>query len=486
MPRLLCTLILALAWPLSAQSKAPVPVADYGKWESLDFTTQISSDGKWMAYRILRSNGNHELRAAPLSSGRPHTAAFGESAAFSADSQWLAYLIGIHEDQEEKLKKAKKPIHKKLGLLRLATSQLTTVENIEAFAFSKSGAFLAMKHYAPERAAAPAEASDPPPDPPAAGLTIRNLASASDASFGSVSSYAWSDAAPVAAMTISNEGKAGNAIQAYDAASGSLRTLDSAAATYHGLTWRPDSSDLAVLRARPDEKRENDNCVLLIFRGAEKVAYDPRADAQFPADTRIVKSRAPSFSEDGARLTVGLAPWDKKEPALKDKPEGDPSNVEVWHSQDPHVMPEQKLRAVRDRDRQTTAVFHIASRHLVQVTANPDEQVQPARFAPRIFTADPHPYEREGMFGREYADMYQVDPASGGRVKLLEKAEYIGRRRAGLGPSPTGRYLIHIQKDILFLRDLSTGKETSLTRGLEAAFIDAEFDHPVAQKPPYG
>jgi hypothetical protein len=167
----------------SAQTKTPVPQSEWGKWETTA-SSSISPDGKWLAYRIQRSNGNHELRISGLAGGKNQTAAFGDAAAFSADSQWLAYSIGIHEDEEEKLKKDKKPIRRKLGLMRLATGEASTVANIESFAFAKSGSYLAMKHYGPEKP--PPPPGETPQDAFGTMLTVRDLVSAWEPSHGRI------------------------------------------------------------------------------------------------------------------------------------------------------------------------------------------------------------------------------------------------------------------------------------------------------------
>jgi hypothetical protein len=141
---------------------------------------------------IERSNGNHEMRVTGLKEGKSQVLAFGETPAFSKDSQWLARLIGIHEDQEAKLRKDKKPIRKKLTLLKLTTGATTTFDHIESFAFSKSGAYLAMRHYAPEKPGAPPPAENaPPPDPQGTVLTVRDLNQAANTTFGGVSAFAW-------------------------------------------------------------------------------------------------------------------------------------------------------------------------------------------------------------------------------------------------------------------------------------------------------
>ena len=61
----------------------------------------------------------------------------GTQQAFSSDSKWLAASIGVSEADQEKLRKARKPLHRKLALLKLSTTELTTIDGIESFAFSQ-------------------------------------------------------------------------------------------------------------------------------------------------------------------------------------------------------------------------------------------------------------------------------------------------------------------------------------------------------------
>src|SRR6266850_1376638 len=82
-------------------------------------------------------------------------AAYGAQPVFTADSHWVAYSIGVPEAQQDKLRKDKKPIHNKLGLLDLSSGRTTTVDEIESFAFNAGGSHLAMRHYAPEKKDAP-------------------------------------------------------------------------------------------------------------------------------------------------------------------------------------------------------------------------------------------------------------------------------------------------------------------------------------------
>src|SRR5689334_4192418 len=194
------SLTLAASIAADAQSKSPVPPSDYGQWESLATVREyggLSPDGKWLAYGVNRSNRNNELRVTNIADGTTKTVAFGTQPAFSSDSHWVAYSIGISESQEEKLKKDKKPVPKKIGLLNLATGELTTVDGIESFAFSPDGAWLAMRHTPPEKKDSDkkdsSDASESDDTPAGATLLLRQLSSGRDTSFGNVSEYAWPD-----------------------------------------------------------------------------------------------------------------------------------------------------------------------------------------------------------------------------------------------------------------------------------------------------
>src|SRR5213083_2660052 len=118
----------ACALTLPGQTKLPPASADYGQWESLvDATgggfgggrgggasTGLSPDGKWRAYGINRANGDNELRVTKVADGTTKTAAFGTQAAFSSDSQWAAYSIGMSETAADRLRRDNRPVQNKL------------------------------------------------------------------------------------------------------------------------------------------------------------------------------------------------------------------------------------------------------------------------------------------------------------------------------------------------------------------------------------
>src|SRR5262249_2144233 len=140
----LLVIAITLGASLYAQSKPAPQPADYGKWESLVVPQRsgLSPDGKWIAYGLNRANGENDLRISSGAGRSPEKViAFGTQSAFSSDSHWVAYSIGYSETAADKLRRDRKPVQNKLGLLNLANGEQVTIDNIQSFAFSPNGAW---------------------------------------------------------------------------------------------------------------------------------------------------------------------------------------------------------------------------------------------------------------------------------------------------------------------------------------------------------
>ncbi len=528
---------MAFAVTLSAQTKPAPTLNDYAKWESLVSAGSyggFSPDGEWLAHGINRTNGDNELRVIKLADGTVKTAAFGVRPVFSSDSKWIVYLIGQSEEEREKLRKEKKPVQNGLGILDLAVGEISTFEGVESFSLSSDGAYLAMQRYRPTAPAGPPGPGRPgavsgPGERLGATLIVRNLASGSDMTFGNVSQFVWQDSeqSRLLAMTISAEGKTGNAVHLYDAGTGVLRVLDSSSSVYSGLTWRRDAGDLAVYRAMEDEKKEGPTQVLLAWTGLGKdekqLVYGPTEDPEFPEGMRTVTFRSLRWSDDGSVLFFGVAEWeDKMVPDKKpekgegkpsDEPEArsteipgknpaaktagkaepkppaeEPATVEIWHWKDVYVMPWQKTHARQDRQRNMLSAWHLKSGRFVQLGMDPiHENVTPIRHSKLAYVEEWSKYAMERSIGRMGADLYLVDITSGERTKLLENINdwYV---EAG----PSGKYLLFLQDKHYWTVDLATLKITNITENAPVSFIDVESDttskvYPDRlQKPPFG
>src|SRR5688572_21058064 len=108
-------LISALPAIVSAQSRPTVRPADYGKWESLGQAT-LGPNGQWLAYAVNRVNEENELRLGGVARDTTIALLYGSAPAFTGDSRWLAYAIGVAPAERDRLTKDKKPIRNSVGI----------------------------------------------------------------------------------------------------------------------------------------------------------------------------------------------------------------------------------------------------------------------------------------------------------------------------------------------------------------------------------
>lgn len=476
--------------PPHAQAVRPPTPAEFGKWESLAPQARtLSPDGAWLAYGIARSNRENELRIVNVSTADTVVAAFGDQPVFSADSRWLAYGVAISETEEARLRKAKKPLHRSLGLRDLRTGAVVTLPGVEAFAFSASGAYLAIKRYAPEPPAGQeAGATDEEQPKLGADLVVRHLQSGRDTAFGNVSEYTWQGAGDRLAFVVSAEGKTGNGVHLFDSASGVLRVLDSAPSSYSGLSWRKDADDLVVLRSRADQAREGVGQDVLAWTGlsaggGRALVFDATLGRGVEAGRRIQGARTPSWSDDGQRVFVGISDWPEKLP-VTEKADGadETATVDVWHWKDAVVVPRQKSLLNANRQQSVGAVWHLAEGRVVVLGSNALDDVRPLKRNARIaYTVDRRAYAMDRSIGRVHADIYTVDLGTGARTKVLDRVE-----DGYVQASPGGRYLLYLRDDHYWVVDLTTGAQTNLTKTAATSFVDKQSDETVKQKPAFG
>jgi hypothetical protein len=118
-------------WFVAQAGLAPPAPADFAQWERLTAAGErggLSPDGRWLSYAITRTNGENELRVTAVADGSTKTVAFGAQPAFSSDSRWLAASVGYSEAQQDKLRKEKKPVRRKLWLVHNRCRRVVCVQ----------------------------------------------------------------------------------------------------------------------------------------------------------------------------------------------------------------------------------------------------------------------------------------------------------------------------------------------------------------------
>ncbi len=493
--RLLSSLALLGSFPsaIIAQARPTIRPIDYGKWESLGQGSSLSPNGQWLAYPVNRVNEENELRLGGVARDTTVAILYGSAPIFTGDSRWLAYAIGVSPAERDRLTKDKKPIRNSVGFRNLTTGATEIVKDVTQFRFSADGRFLAMRRY-------PAEGKR------SADLIVQDLERGTKMTFGNVSEFAWSDGRALLAFTVDADAGAGNAVQLYDASSGTVRVLDSSPSLYRMIAWREKSEDVAVLRSRTDKEHRDTTHVVLAWTKAStpnavRRELDPAKATGFPAAMRVAEHRRPEWAKDGSIVYVGLRPREASVPradstaaassgngdggamrsrgdSTKPKTDDKPSDVQVWHARDVRIMPMQKVQEQQDLQRTLLTAWHLADGHVVQIGTDLWETSRVLRGDRFATETDTRNYAFGAKFGRPYSDVYLIDVKTGERKKALEKVRFF------YGGSATGRKLTWYDGKDYLTQDIATGARTNLTAKVSAKFTDPDYDYPNDMLPP--
>ncbi len=454
---------------LAAQVKPTLTPKDLDRWESLG-QARLSPSGDWLSYIVTRNNEENELRL--RGGGRDSTIviAYGQSAAFSPDSRWLGYLVGVSPKERDRLVKEKKPVRTSFAVRNLATAEVTAIADVANFTFNPSGGFVAVTKVAAE-------------GKKTSEVVVLDLAHGTRFSFSNVSEQAWSESKPMLAFTVTVDGNAGNGVSVFDGATGAVRVLDASTSVYRALSWRPKSDALAVLRTRVDTAFVDTAHVVLAWAPVAEAAQAPRQLAAAPAGLRIADYRRPTWSRDGTTLYLGAR---KREPVAErpKKSEDKVSDVEIWHSDDIHAIPEQRSAEQRDLRATVITAWPLNSEKPVALGTDPTESAAVADGDTYATETDRKPYPWGQKFGRQYQDLWVTNIATGERRKLLTKVRFV------YPADPSGKHIPWFDGRDFWLVDIASGARTNLTGKLTAGsrtdFINRDADYPTDLTPPVG
>lgn len=494
---------------LSAQEQpenghGPVPEEDYGKWERLGPVT-LSPDGAWLAAEIRKVDGDPELRVRPVDA--PDSVVVvenGGGATFTADGRRLVYRIAVGEEEREALRRRNEPVRNAMGILDLRTGEQTEVPTVSSYSPSPDGRYVVMRQYPPsgEREAKGVD------------IVVHDFETGARLPFGAVAEYAWQEDAARLAMLIDAEGKTGNGVMLWDAATGRLQPVHTDAARFSGLSWHATEPDLVFMEevagdAEGEEAWADTTWTMHVVRDAPsdrraRLALNASTPG-FPEGYRVAGWALADWSTDGTRVGVQLkervpAPCpasgdDTSEEGAEDEEEGqedaeqeecegeeeaeDDLTVEIWHADDVDIVPTQKVRAGFERRATELALWHLDADRIVKLEDEVVDDVRLVESADFAVGLDGTPWDRDRMFGPAFEDVWVVDVETGDREKVLERKEFF------FGASTAGRYLFWFEDDHYWTYDVRSGETVNITAGLDGVFVDVEDDHTVEQKPPF-
>jgi dipeptidyl aminopeptidase/acylaminoacyl peptidase len=444
LPPLAAVLIVALApfvVPVSTQAqssagKRTLEIADYAQWRTIS-GSQISDDGRWVAWAYSRVRGDDTLHVSALDSDASHVIALASGAELSDDGAWVAYFLSPPFLKAEKLRRDDETVTRQAGLLELATGTSLTWDDASSFGFSEGSS-----HFFLKKRKTNDEAEHEGTD-----LILRNLREGFEELIGSVGEAEFNDGGTHLAFTVDAEGKDGNGLYLLDLATGSRRGLDNAKERYARLTWSEEGDALAVLRGDKQEKKvERENSLIafrdVMDRSPTRIDIDSTGNGGL-ADGMVLSEKGNLvWNEDANILFVATKQQDAE---LDDWPEDDLAlaDVNIWHWADDRIQSQQEQSASRDRDRTYVATVDLERGTVVPLADERMRTLEITRDGRWAIGRDETEYTSD--WRPDLADLYRLDSRTGERLTVLEGQ----LRTLGLSPDSKAanaeRYLFSAQ-----------------------------------------
>lgn len=467
----LLVLLLACSLAPAQSAKKFVTPEDSKHWETLA-GARISNDGRWFAYGVNLIDGDGRLIVRSCDGPEKWTTPVGSAAQFSEDSKWVGYWISPPKAEADKLRAAKKPIERKLGLRNLATGAEQVFDAVQSWQFLKTSKYVLIQK---NRAEGQTKGG--------ADLLVMSLSDDARLTIGNVANVSPNESGTLVALGLdSANGEKG--IQILDPETMSLRTLAWSKSNYPQLVWAEKKDAVAYLVGTPDEKKEGDRHEIVLAtdltaRNPTQKTFDPSKFGDFPKDFRIVDFGGLDVSEDAASIGFGIKAWEDKK-----KPEGKPeekATVDIWHYKDIEPMPQQS-RTAEGKKRENYLCVWRTDRNLFFQIGN--ERWTDARLLPGhkyALIEDGRAYESPVVVGGLfYSDWYLVEIDTARKEKVLEKRQF--------GPiaSQDGNFLAYFKQKNWWVYDCARNTHTNVTATVKTEWFDKDDDHTISEKPPAG
>ncbi len=532
----LTALILPLAFATGSAApagpKKPLSYDAYDGWRTIQGTA-LSRDGQWLVYALVPQDGDGELVVRNLKTDKEFRAARGRQPVVTVDGRFVVFTVAPVKADVDKAKKDKKKPEEQpksaLGVMDLATGQVTTVERVKSFKVpEESGAFVAYllepplkkpdekkdeakkeeakpeakPEIKPEAKPEPGKEAPKPDEPkkeekkkePGTDLVVRDLATGKETKIAEAVDYVWNKPGTWLAYGVSSKTPENDGAFAFEAATGKTVALLKGLGNYKNLTFDEKGAQLAFTSDRDDYKAERSASKLYHWSPAavgvklvsrtNKTAHAsealdlvaataatelvPALAKGFPAGMAVSENGRLQFSKDGGRLFFGIAAAPKPEP--KDAPE--PIKVDIWNWRDPFLQPMQKSQAEEEKKRTLMCVVHFLPKEkkFVQLATADMPGITLSEDAKVALGSSDLAYRQLVSWDTGYEDIYVVNLADGSKKRVLEKTP------DGARLSPGGAWLYYYDglDNAWHTYRIADGRTFNLTGKLGVRFDDEE------------
>jgi len=498
--KIICSLLLLIflisfsSIYLPAQPKKPLTVQDMMKFKQIR-NPIISADGKWIAYNAQPDRGDGKVNIHPVKGKKVLTIDRGEKPAFSHDSKWLASFVKpAFVELEKKAKDKPKP---GMALLNTSSGETVQFEAVQNFQFSEDSKWLAIHYFKKEKKPDSTQQIKNKKNKEkkniGTDLLLHNLESGKEIEFPFVRSFSFDSTAYYFVFVAADTSGKENGIYYIDLKQNNPAEkkviTQGENSDYGNLSWN-NKGKLAFTSAEHNNEKVTP-ASLWTWDGPKAIASEIIKTGETPEGWLVPMKNQLSWSKDGNRLFFGLKPdtealedttqKDEKEEAdiydiealLKKK------EVDVWHWNDPWIVPHQKKMWSRLKDRTYQAVYHFESSKLIQLA---DENMPIIRLNENSDFAlglSDVPYRKDITWEGSFNDIYLVNLKNGVRKKIIS--------RLNRNPfiSPNAHFVLYYKDKNWHLYDCMKETTRNLTIDLNVPFYNEDHDYP-SPVPGYG
>lgn len=490
--------LLLFTWA-ETQPKKILSFEDIMRFKQIEHPV-ISQDGTVVAYGAQPDRGDGEALIHNLKNGKVVAVERGNRPLISNNSLWAVTVVqpkavGLAKAEKDKPKQG-------MALVNTQSGEIHQIDRVEQFAFSEDSVWLAYKLFE-ERKPEKKEAKKPeektkakkskPEEKTGTTLALRNVETDQEIQIPYVLSFAFDSASNILVYVIANPGGADNGIYSRQMSreAGPEEPIEKKEkAVFSSLAWAEKGSQLAFLCTVENESGEK-RTSLCTWDGQRKILTQAVIPDAVPEGWVLPEKNRLSWTRDGQRLFFGLKlekyadEVKEEEEEIKEEDLFDTDKilaereVDVWHWNDPFIIPHQKKMWPRLKDQTYLAVYFPSSRSFIQLADEEMPDVLPSENPDYALGSSGVPYRKEVTWYGRLQDIYTVRLKDGRRQKILSRLE--GRPSL----SPDGHYVAFYKDRHWHLYDISTQTEKNLTEKLDVPFYNEDHDYP-STVPGYG
>lgn len=492
--------------------KKPLNHNVYDSWEAIG-AKQLSNNGLWAAYTILKQEGDGALYLQNLVTNTKINIARGTNLQFSSDSKYAALMVKpMFRDTRESRIKKKKPddmTKDSLFIIDLANSGITKVARIKSYKMSEKGASLLA--YLLEKSPDTTKKTKPGPAPSApkkddaeafafdepesktkqegTDLILKNLTTGTERIFKYVSDYSFNKNGKqmVFACTGSKKDKtASEGVFLLNTEKGTVKTLVNGKGNFKNFQFNEEGEYLVFLGERSPEKKEIKD-FNIYYNSTSLDTAQILVDNEMkgmPAKWAVSGDTRLSFSKDGKKLFFGIAPVKlPKDTTLVDF---EHAKLDVWGYKDDYLQPMQLKRLETELKRSYLTAMEIfnSDPKIVPLTDLKLPDATPVTEGNANFVLASTDYGnriQSQWTGSSIKDYYLVDTKTGARKKIIEGLSGFA------AASPGGNYILYFDKtnSNWYTYNVQTASIAHLNKGLAVKFVEEDNDVP-DEPGPYG